>query len=152
MKKLLLSLTLLFCIAPSEGGPMSRVISITDSRTLVVDTAGKRESVTLRGVDLAPDEEAAAVDFLRRLVSDTWVYVEKGDVYRSPDALFVNGEMIRHAWRTATSMKYLGELDLDARKKTATRSVKTASPKLLAPPPRPRVTSRTSSRPKRKSV
>jgi len=88
---------------------MSRVVAVTDSRTIVVETDGARSTVALKGVVVAAEEETAAADFLRRLVSGAWVLVEHGDVYRSPDALYVNAEMVRRAWRTAANMRYLGE-------------------------------------------
>jgi len=90
---------------------MSRVVAVTDSRTIVVDTGGVRSIVVLKGVTIAADEETVVTDFLRRLVTGSWVLVEQGDVYRSPDALYVNAEMIRRAWRTPKNMRYLGEWD-----------------------------------------
>jgi hypothetical protein len=88
---------------------MSRVVAVTDSRSIVVETDGARSTVVLKGVVVAAEEETAAAGFLRRLVSGSWVLVEQGDVYRSPDALHINAEMIRRAWCTPANMKYLGE-------------------------------------------
>ena len=96
-----------FCLPASAG--MSRVVAVIDSRTIVVEADGARSTVALKGVAVAAEEETAAADFLRRLVSGSWVLVEQGDVYRSPDALYVNAEMIRLAWRTPANMRYLGE-------------------------------------------
>jgi len=48
---------------------MSRVVAVTDSRTIVVETDGARSTVALKGVVVAAEEETAAADFLRRLVS-----------------------------------------------------------------------------------
>jgi hypothetical protein len=95
---------------------MSRVVAVTDSRTIVVETDGARSTVVLKGVVIAAEEETVAADFLRRLVGGSWVLVEQGDLYRSPDALYVNAEMIRHAWRTPANMKTLGEWNPPARR------------------------------------
>lgn len=86
---------------------MSRVIEVCDSRTLVIQTAGVSSAVVLRGVTVGQREESAALKYLRGLVLHAWVYVEDGDVYRSPDGLFINAEMRRRAWYGAT---YMGEL------------------------------------------
>src|SRR6184192_2567433 len=97
-----------FCLfaLPLSGNTMVRVARVTDSRTVVLD--GGR-TVTLRGVDIPPADEAMAADYLRSLLGNSWVLVEDGDVYRSPDALYVNGQLITHAYRGAARMTYLGE-------------------------------------------
>ena len=123
MKKLLVCLMSIYSTA-AAAAPMVRVIAVTDSRTIVIDSNGARTSVTLSGVSVATEEESAAADYLRRIVGDAWVYVEGGEVYRSPDALYVNGEMIRHSWRTSPSMKYLGELELGPRPAPAVTKAK----------------------------
>src|SRR2546428_130182 len=108
---------------------MARVISVIDSHTISVEDDGRRSAVTLSGVAVSPGEEAAAVDHLNRLVDGAWVYVEDGSVYRSPDGLFVNGEMQRHAWWSSPNMPYLGIADPGPR----TAPSKTAAVK--RPPP-----------------
>jgi hypothetical protein len=100
----------------SASAAMSRVVAVTDSRTIVVEVDGVRSPVALSGVAVAASEETAAVDFLRRIVTGAWVLVENGDIYRSPDGLYVNGEMIRRAWRASSNMRYLGEWDPPARR------------------------------------
>jgi len=97
-----------FCLfaLPSGAGTMVRVARVIDSRTIVLD-GGK--TVSLRGVDIPPADEAMAADYLRSLLCNGWVLVEDGDVYRSPDALYVNGQLITHAYRGAARMTYLGE-------------------------------------------
>lgn len=87
------------------AAPMSRVQEVRNSRTLVVQTAGVTTVVELRNVKVRPEDEEAAADYLRRIVGDRWVLVENGDVYRSPDGLFVNDALRRRAWLGAT---YLG--------------------------------------------
>ena len=99
----------LFCLfaLPLSGATMVRVGRVLDSRTIVVDGGA---IVTLRGVDIPPADEAMAAGYLRSILTNAWVLVENGgDVYRSPDALFVNGQMIMHAYRGASKMTYLGE-------------------------------------------
>jgi len=88
---------------------MAHVITVIDSRTVVVESNGSRSTVFLSGVAIDASEETAAAAFLHQLVDRTWVYVEGGNVYRSPDGLYVNGEMQRHAWRTVPGMRYLGQ-------------------------------------------
>jgi hypothetical protein len=88
--------------------PMARVASILDSHTISIERDGQRIAVALAGVDVPPVEEAAATEYLHRLLDRAWVYVEDGNVYRSPDALYINGEMQRHAWSSSKNMRYLG--------------------------------------------
>ena len=96
----------------SASAAMVRAAAVIDSRTIVIEGGA---TVTLRGVEVPAGEEMAARLYLARLVAGNWIYVDAGDVYRSPDALFVNGEMIRRAWRSSTQMRYLGELNLGPR-------------------------------------
>ena len=99
----------LFCLfaLPLSGATMTRVGRVLDSRTIVLDGG---TTVTLRGVDIPPADEAMAADWLRSMLTNAWVLVENGgDVYRSPDALYVNGQLITHAYRSASRMTYLGE-------------------------------------------
>ena len=99
---------LVFCLfaLPLGANTTVRVARVTDSRTIVLDSG---RTVTLRGVDIPPADEAMAADYLRSLLGNGWVLVEDGDVYRSPDALYVNGQLITHAYRGAARMTYLGE-------------------------------------------
>ena len=113
MKTILVCLTLAVSFSVSAA-PMSRVIGVRDSRTIVVDTKGVITTVSLKSVSIAADEEDAAAEYLRRMIAGQWVLVDGGDVYRSPDALFVNADMNRHPWRT---MRYLGQIDRAPRAK-----------------------------------
>lgn len=125
MKKMALCLLL----AWPAFGAMFRVVRVQDSRTIVVAAAdGVQRPVVLRGVSVPPELEAEAAAHLRRIVERTWVLVENGgDVYRSPDVLFVNGEMIRRAWRAGVPMTYHGELDLGPRETAAKPAAKPAA-------------------------
>lgn len=136
MRTALVYLALLFA--------MSRVVGVRDSRTILAETNGIVSTVTLNHVAVAAEEEQQAVEYLRQLIANKWVFIDNGDVYRSPDALFINGDMNRHPWRT---MRYLGELNLGARAKGQPpgNSVKETSmpPPVKTAPPKPvRVTSK----------
>lgn len=111
-------------VLPVSAG-MVRVVGVPDARTLVVDDAGRRSTIQLAGIVLSDDDAAPATQYLRNLTFGQWVLVDGGAfVYRSPDGLYVNGEMLRHAWREPSRFKYLGELDLgpSAAKKQPARS------------------------------
>lgn len=117
MKKALVCLAVSACATTAAAIPMSRVLAVRDSHTLIVQTNGVQYAVSMKGIDVGPEDEARAADYLRRLLANSWVLIENGDVYRSPDGLFVNGEIARRAWRTSPNMKYLGELNLGRRAK-----------------------------------
>lgn len=96
----------------SLSAGMVRVIEVVDGRTIVVDDNGRHTTITLGGVAFAGEESAEAAAYLRRLVLRQWVLVEPGGfVYRSPDALLVNGDMSRHPWRGVPRFVYLGIVD-----------------------------------------
>ncbi len=146
MKNALVCFTLCFAAA-AAATPMSHVVGIRDSRTIIVDTNGVTSAITLKNVETASEEETQAADYLRRTLANTWVFIDSGDVYRSPDALYVNADMRQHPWRT---MRYLGELDLGVRAKGVAAGNKVTAPSLPELParatPAPR---RITSRPKR---
>lgn len=111
MKHCFLAFVFLFLGLSASAG-MVRVVEVIDGRTLVLDDNGRRTTITLGGVAFAGDEAAEAAAYLRRLVLRQWVLVETGGfVYRSPDALLVNGEMARHPWRGVPRFVYLGIVD-----------------------------------------
>jgi hypothetical protein len=106
---LVLSATTLF------AAPMARVIDVKDARTLIVDRGGIAHEVKLGDVIIAPGDEAAAIGYLRSMLVERYVMLESGAhgesyVYRSPDALFINGELSRRAYlNPPTKMTILGE-------------------------------------------
>lgn len=83
---------------------MVRVISIENARTIVIERAGTRELVRLAGIDVS--DESRASDLLRRTIGNAWVLVEPAGgeffVYRSPDALFINRELVLRGFARAT--------------------------------------------------
>jgi hypothetical protein len=129
MKRILVCLTITFSTA-AAAAPMSRVVGVRDSRTIIVDTKGVTSTVVLNSVSIAPEEEAAAAEYLRRIVANQWVLVDNGDVYRSPDALYVNADMNKHPWRM---MRFLGEVDLGPRAKGQPPGTSVKAPAM--PPP-----------------
>ena len=139
MKRVLYLVCLLIANDNLAAVPMTRVSGVIDSHTIAVSGS----FVVLRGVDIPASEEIAAMQYLRGLLTGAWVYVEDGDVYRSPDALYINGEMRRHAWRAIPGMRYLGEANpgpraAPVRVKRPTRSAKGASPSRVRRRARPR--------------
>lgn len=126
---------LVFCLLalPVAAAPLVHVARVVDSRTIVLDGGN---TIALRGVDVPPADEAMAVEYLRSLLNNAWVLVENGgDVYRSPDALYVNGQMITHAYHGAAHMTYLGESMPGPRART-TAPAPRAMPVRSAPPRR----------------
>ncbi len=111
MKRVIYLVCLLIANASQAAIPMSRVVAINDSRTIVVETNGVQSTIIMKGVDISPGEEILATEHLHKLLDRAWVYVEDGNVYRSPDGLYVNAELQRHAWRAAPGMRYLGEVN-----------------------------------------
>ncbi len=152
MKKLILILISIF-VFPVDGA-MVRVVDVRDARTLVIERNGARETVSLAGVAIV--DEQRATDLLRWNVVSTWVMVEPHAsggylVFRSPDALFINRELVLRGYARATefgiepdrnlAVTYLGTLDPPritspspgtssgtSRRSTASRPPKTRSP------------------------
>lgn len=98
---------------------MVRVIDIPDAHTLVVERNGNRETLTLQGIVIT--DEAQAAQLLHWTLRDAWVLADQGLVYRSPDALFLNRELVTRGYARATQpgiepeshlvVTYLGELN-----------------------------------------
>lgn len=138
MKHIILILGFL-CVIPVHAA-MVRVVDVQDGRTLVIDRNGTREAVRLAGVAIL--DEARAADLLRWNVVSTWVLVEprpSGDalVFRSPDALFINRELVLRGYARATEhgiepernviVTYLGEIHGAAPPVTASARSRTSS-------------------------
>jgi hypothetical protein len=120
--------------------PMVRFTNVIDSRTIVVDHAGTSEVVHLTNVDVPADDEQAARAYLTEKLTGTFVYVENGNVYRSPDALFINRELAFGAYAApALKMQVFGQINPGSRSQTAPRATPARKP---APAPRPRPVTR----------
>ena len=99
---------------------MVRVAGVQDGHTILVERSGKTEAIALAGVEII--DEARARDLLVWTLNESWVMVDDGLVYRSPDALFVNRELVLRGYARATqrgiapeshlNVTYLGTLDL----------------------------------------
>lgn len=139
----------LFLFAASmSAAPMVRVIAVKDSHTIVVDDRGVAAEVKLAQVVVAPDDEAAATSYLRQSLANAWVMIETDStgasfVYRSPDALFINGELSRRAFASAgPRMTYLGESMPGPKREEKSVAPRTPAPRVIASAPRPRRTRR----------
>ncbi len=122
MKRIPLILSLM--VAVCAHGGMVRVISVDDARTLTVEHGGKRERIQLAGIEITDARNAA--ELLRWTIGTSWVMAEQHAsggylVYRSPDALFVNRELVVRNYARATAfgiepesnlkVTYLGQLN-----------------------------------------
>lgn len=103
---------------------MVRVVAIEDGKTITIERGGVRERVKLAGVEITDD--AKARELLRWTAIDAWVMLEAAEggeflVYRSPDALFLNRELVLRGYARPTlpsiqpdlrpPSRYLGELN-----------------------------------------
>ena len=132
MKRIILILGFLFAIRVDAA--MVRVVDVRDGRTIVIERNGARETVRLAG--LAILDEARAAELLRWSVVSFWVMLEPHAsgghlAFRSPDALFINRELVLRGYARATAqgiehprnlrVTYLGVIDPPASGVTATR-------------------------------
>jgi endonuclease YncB( thermonuclease family) len=84
---------------------MVRVVGVIDGRTLVVERDGAPAQVQLAGIELTDD--AGARTLMRWTLVSAWVMLDEQAgggfyVYRSPDALFVNRELVSRGLARAT--------------------------------------------------
>jgi len=92
--------------------PMARFSKVIDSRTIVVERIDGTEVVHLTNVNIPAEDEQAVRDYLTEKLTGSYVYVENGNVYRSPDALFINRELSYGAYlSSSTKMRVFGEID-----------------------------------------
>jgi hypothetical protein len=130
--------------------PMSHVVAVVDSHTLIVERTHERFTVHLAGVDVPPEAETAAKQFLVRELLSRWVFIEAAPngasyVYRSPDSLDVNRAVIAE-WLNGPSTHnatMLGWSSPSART-PATRAA--ASPPKAAAASKPKAKARSSRR------
>lgn len=98
-------LVISLCIGWNAEATMLRVISVDDAHTITIERDGARERLRLGGVEIL--DETRALDLLRWTLDSRWVMVEpaaNGDhlVWRSPDALFINRELVVRGYARAT--------------------------------------------------
>jgi hypothetical protein len=92
--------------------PMARFAKVIDSRTIVVERVNVTEVVHLTNVDVPAEDEQAARQYLQEKLAGSYVYVENGNVYRSPDALFINRELAFAAYSAPSlKMRVFGEIN-----------------------------------------
>src|SRR5687768_10257180 len=118
------SVMVLLVAALRAEAAMVRVVGVVDGRTNAIERNGVREQVKLAGVEVT--NEAAARELLRWTATDAWVMLEASGngeflAYRSPDALFLNRELVLRGYARPTSAviapelrppsRYLGEID-----------------------------------------
>jgi hypothetical protein len=116
MKRFFVCLGFLLIAVQIEASDMARVIDVIDSRTIVIERGGARTAVRLANVDVPADAEEHAASVLRDAIAGRWALVENApggvNVYRSPDALFVNAVVVR-SWiepRPQHSFQFLGSV------------------------------------------
>jgi hypothetical protein len=95
-------ISLLLAALCAEAAPMSRVTAIRNGRTIIVD--GTVE-VRLAGIEIT--NEVGARELLRWTIGTSWVMVERTPdggalVYRSPDAMCINRELVLRGYARAT--------------------------------------------------
>jgi|GEM_PF-571074 len=117
---------------------MVRVAGIENGRTITIDREGTRVSVRLAGIAIT--DELRARELLQWTIGKSWVMLEAAGeeflVYRSPDALFLNRELVLRGYARATmpgiepetqlAVTYLGIVNPAARS-TAVPAPKTDS-------------------------
>ncbi|HYO78004.1 MAG TPA: hypothetical protein VE010_16210 [Thermoanaerobaculia bacterium] len=117
-------LLFLFASALRAEAAMVRVAAVENGRTLIVERNGARERVTLAGV--AVTDEAGARALLEWSAVSKWIMLEEASggalAYRSPDALFLNRELVLRGFARATlpqiephshvAVTFLGTLNL----------------------------------------
>jgi hypothetical protein len=162
-KQLIISLLTLW-IATTSHAAMVRVIGIEKGPLIIVDSNGSREAIRLAGVSVT--DELAAHALLRWTIDGAWLMIERDPagghlVWRSPDALFINRELVLRGFAAATMpgiqpesrtiVTYLGVIDppqyQPSSKPAATPKVKAVSPPKVKAAPAPKSDSRTSRRP-----
>ncbi|HYH07209.1 MAG TPA: hypothetical protein VEK11_09160 [Thermoanaerobaculia bacterium] len=104
MRNRIILLIISLFIALRAEAAMVRVTGVADGRSVVVDRNGKAETITLAGVAILDDTSARAL--LHWTLVGAWVSLEPKNggylVYRSPDALFVNRELVTRGFARAT--------------------------------------------------
>jgi hypothetical protein len=113
MKRFILCVSLVvFSQSVMAAVPMARFSKVIDSRTIVVERVDGTEVVHLSNVAIPAEDEQAARDYLEEKLTGSYLYVENGNVYRSPDALFINRELAYGAYASSSlKMRVFGEIN-----------------------------------------
>lgn len=141
-------LFLLLTVREARGG-MLRVVSIEDAQTIVVEAVTPTR-IRLAGIEIV-DREAARL-FLEWALGSAWVSGERRTdgymVWRSPDGMFVNRELVLRGYARALSSEletqrnysvtYLGQLNPPLASRSPTVSAPPGNDSGTASPRRPR--------------
>ena len=104
MRYRIILLVLSLFIARNAEAAMVRVTGVANGRTIVVERNGKSETIALAGVAVLDETSARAL--LQWTLTGAWVSLEPKAggyfVYRSPDAMFVNRELVTRGFARAT--------------------------------------------------
>jgi hypothetical protein len=139
MKRFILCVSLVIPTQLMAAVPMARFAKVIDSKTIVVERIDATEVVHLTNVDIPAEDEQAARDYLQQTLTGTYVYVENGKVYRSPDALFINRELAFGAYAAPTlKMHYFGDINPGPRTQSprATSATPVRAPMQVPRPPK----------------
>jgi hypothetical protein len=122
-----ITLISIFLALPVSAGTMAHVLRIGEHATVIVEVNGREATYHLAGIEIT--NAPAAQELLRWSVGTSWVMLEPAPnagegfvyVYRSPDALFINRELVERGYARATlpavapasyvPVTYLGELN-----------------------------------------
>jgi hypothetical protein len=134
---------------------MLRVVGASDGRTLLVERGGAAVPIKLAGISIV--DEPGAREMLRWTLASSWVLLDEqpnGEylAYRSPDALFLNRELVLRGFAKATlpsveppsnvTVTYLGTMYAPAAPPARTRAASgngnARSPRAPAKPSPPR--------------
>ena len=116
------------------AGNVVRIVAVHDASTIVVEQGRSSVHVRLAGIEII--DPVAARTLLEWTLTGRWVMLERKEgggafVYRSPDALFINRELVAQGFARATAREvmpenrvivtYLGRLDPPVRKGPAVK-------------------------------
>jgi hypothetical protein len=130
----------IFLVAVSlQAAPMARVIRIAGPATIIVEHDGVPSEVRLSGIEVTDPQKSFA--YLTWTILSSWVMVEDGRVYRSPDALLINDDLVRKGFARSTSPTlvtrtpavYLGDLNPERAPKPQPPRAKAATPSRARP-------------------
>lgn len=126
-----------------QAAPMLRVVRIAGPSTIIVERDGVPSEVRLSGIEVTDPQKSLA--YLTWTVGSSWVLVEDGRVYRSPDALLINDDLVRKGFARSTSPTlvyttpavYLGDLNPERAPKQQPPRAKAATPSRAQPKIKP---------------
>lgn len=102
----LISLSLSLGMPLHAHAGMARVTGVIDGQTITIERGGTSRNVRLAGIAITDQHSAKAL--LEWTLKAAWVMVEELPggrvlVYRSPDAMFLNRELVLRGYARATA-------------------------------------------------